>query len=289
MMKMSELKSGFIQELNVVGQEGSRWILDGNGEEIMMNVSDADAELQIGDSADVFLYANRRGELTATMNMPNMTCGTFGWATVIRIDEDEGVYVDIGSSFEVLVNRADLPQVRSLWPRQDDALYMTLRTDLGGQIFGRLATEERVMEHYTKAEPTLFNEDLKARAYRLLPIGSFMMSVPDNYRVFIHNTEQEKEPRLGQEVKIRVIDVHDDGTLNGSMLPRVEERMTGDAATIYNYLVDAGGEMAFTDKSSPAEIQATFGMSKGSFKRAIGRLMKERKVTQEDGVTKLTE
>lgn len=286
---MSELKSGFIQELHVIGQEGSRWILDGSGEEVMMNVSDADAELQIGDSADVFLYANRRGELTATMNMPNMTGGTFGWATVNRIDEDEGVYVDIGSSFEVLVNRADMPQVRSLWPRQGDALYMTLRTDLGGQIFGRLATEERVMEHYTKAEPTLFNENLKARAYRLLPIGSFMISVPDNYRVFIHNTEQEKEPRLGQEVNVRVIDVHDDGTLNGSMLPRVEERMTGDAATIYNYLVDADGEMAFTDKSSPVEIQAVFGMSKGSFKRAMGRLMKERKVMQEDGVTKLTD
>lgn len=286
---MSELKSGFIQELTVIRQEGSRWVMDGNGEEVLMNVSDADAVIQVGDSADVFLYANRRGELTATMNMPNMTAETFGWATVIRIDEDEGVYVDIGSSFEVLVNRADMPQVRSLWPRQGDALYMTLRTDLGGQIFGRLATEERVMEHYTKAEPTLFNENLKARAYRLLPIGSFMISVPDNYRVFIHNTEQEKEPRLGQEVNVRVIDVHDDGTLNGSMLPRVEDRMTGDAATIYNYLVDADGEMSFTDKSSPAEIQEAFGMSKGSFKRAIGRLMKERKVTQEDGVTKLAE
>lgn len=286
---MNVLKSGFIQELKVVGQEGSRWVLDGNGEEIMMNVSDADTELQIGDSADVFLYANRRGELTATMNMPNMTCDTFGWATVIRVDENEGVFVDIGSSFEVLVNRADMPQVRSLWPRQGDALYMTLRTDLGGQIFGRLATEERVMEQYTKAEPSVFNEDLKARAYRLLPIGSFMLSVPHNYRVFIHNTEQRKEPRLGQEVNIRIIDVHDDGTLNGSMLPRVEERMTGDAATIYNYLIDADGEMAFTDKSSPAEIQEAFGMSKGSFKRALGRLMKERKVMQEDGFTKLTE
>lgn len=288
MMTMNELKSGFIQELKVVGQEGSRWVLDGNGEEIMMNVSDADTELQIGDSADVFLYANRRGELTATMNMPNMTCDTFGWATVIRVDENEGVFVDIGSSFEVLVNRADMPQVRSLWPRQGDALYMTLRTDLGGQIFGRLATEERVMEQYTKAEPSVFNEDLKARAYRLLPIGSFMLSVPHNYRVFIHNTEQRKEPRLGQEVNIRIIDVHDDGTLNGSMLPRVEERMTGDAATIYNYLIDADGEMAFTDKSSPAEIQEAFGMSKGSFKRALGRLMKERKVMQEGGFTKLT-
>ncbi len=285
---MEQLKSGYIAELEVIDQEGSRWVLQGEEDNIMLNVSDADEEIEVGDFVEVFLYANRRGELTATMKMPNMTMETFGWAKVIRIDENEGVYVDIGSSFEVLVNRADMPQIRSLWPRQDDELYMTLRTDLGGEIFGRLGTEEKVMEQITEAEPTLYNQNLKARAYRLLPVGSFMLSIPDNYRIFIHNTEQEKEPRLGQEVDVRVIEVHDNGTLNGSMIPRVEERMTGDAAIVLTYLNDAGGRMPFTDKSSPDEILEMFSMSKGAFKRALGRLMKERKVIQEDGWTVLT-
>ena len=47
--------------------------------------------------------------------------------------------------------------------------------------------------------------------------------------------------------------------------------------------------MPFTDKSTPEEIQEMFNMSKGAFKRALGRLMKERKVTQEDGWTKISE
>lgn len=286
---MNELKSGYRAKLEIVGQDGSRWVLSGAEEQIMMNVSDADENSQIGDLVEVFLYANRRSELTATMNMPNMICETYGWAKVIRIDEEEGVYVDIGSSFEVLVNRADMPQVRALWPQQDDELYMTLRTDLGGKIFGRLVTEERMMEEqYKPAEPSLNNSNLKARAYRLLPVGSFMLSVPDNYRVFIHHTEQEKEPRLGQEVDVRVIKVHDNGTLNGSMLPRVEERMSGDSEIVFKYLTDVGGRMPFTDKSSPDEIQEMFNMSKGAFKRALGRLMKERKIIQEDGWTKLS-
>jgi uncharacterized protein len=161
--------------------------------------------------------------------------------------------------------------------------------DLGGEIFGRLATEERVMEQYTKAEPTLFNMNLKARAYRLLPVGSFMLSIPENYRIFVHNTEQEGEPRLGQEVDVRVVEVHDDGTMNGSMLPRVEERLTGDAEILFDYLQKVGGRMPFTDKSTPDEIQEMFRMSKGAFKRALGRLMRERKVTQEDGWTQITE
>ena len=288
-MEQEQLQSGKTAELEVTGQEGSRWVLRGAEDDIMLNISDSEEDVQVGDFVHVFLYANRRGELTATMKMPNMTADTFGWATVIRIDDREGVYVDIGSSFEVLVNGADMPRIRSLWPKPGDKLYMTLRMDLGGEIFGRLATEERVMEQYTKAEPSVFNMNLKARAYRLLPVGSFLISIPENYRIFVHNTEQEKEPRLGQEVDVRVVEVHDDGTMNGSMLPRVEERLSGDSEVIFNYLQNLGGRMPFTDKSTPDEIQEMFNMSKGAFKRALGRLMKERKVTQEDGWTKISE
>lgn len=284
---MEQLKSGFTAELEVLEREGSRWVLDGGEDRIMMNVSDADETVQEGDAVQVFLYTNRRGELTATMQMPNMTGDTFGWARVIRIDDQEGVYVDIGSSFEVLVNRADMPRIRSLWPKVDDALYMTLRTDLGGNIFGRLATEEKVLEQLNEAPDSLHNTNLKARAYRLLPVGTFMLSIPENYRIFVHNSEQDKEPRLGQEVDVRIIGIRDDGTLNGSMLPRKEERLGDDAETIFGYLNEVGGRMPFTDKSTPDEIKEMFGLSKAAFKRALGKLMKEGKIVQEDGWTSL--
>jgi predicted RNA-binding protein (virulence factor B family) len=45
--------------------------------------------------------------------------------------------------------------------------------------------------------------------------------------------------------------------------------------------------MNYTDKSSPEEIQQMFGISKGQFKRALGNLMKQRRITQKDGITKL--
>ncbi|WP_342506755.1 S1-like domain-containing RNA-binding protein [Sporosarcina sp. FSL K6-2383] len=284
---MEELKSGYTADLDVRERDGSRWVLDGNGDDIMMNASDANDTIQEGDTVRVFLYTNRRGELTATMQMPLMTAGTYGWARVIRVDDKEGVYVDIGSSFEVLVNRADMPRVRSLWPKVDDALYMTLRMDLGGNIFGRLATEERVLEQINEAPSTSLNMNVKARAYRLLPVGSFMLSIPDNHRIFIHNTEQASEPRIGQEVDVRIIAVHEDGTLNGSMLPRKEERLGDDAEIILRYLDEIGGRMPFTDKSSPDEIKEMFSISKASFKRALGKLMKEGRIEQSDGWTTL--
>ena len=38
-----------------------------------------------------------------------------------------------------------------------------------------------------------------------------------------------------------------------------------------------------TDKSSPAEIKALLGISKGQFKRAVGHLLKARLVNQING------
>ncbi|HEX5564181.1 MAG TPA: winged helix-turn-helix transcriptional regulator, partial [Sporosarcina sp.] len=57
--------------------------------------------------------------------------------------------------------------------------------------------------------------------------------------------------------------------------------------TLYRYLTDVGGKMPFSDKSTPDEISEMFGMSKGAFKRALGKLMKDGKVSQSEGWTTL--
>jgi hypothetical protein len=54
---------------------------------------------------------------------------------------------------------------------------------------------------------------------------------------------------------------------------------------IYQMLLENDGFLAFGDRSSPDEIYARFGMSKKEFKKAIGALYKDRKITLEpDGI-----
>lgn len=280
---MTQLQSGTIAKLSIIDKEGSRWVLDGGDEKIYLNVSEA-PDAGLDTLIDVFLYMNRRGELTASAQLPAVTADEHGWARVIRVDPKEGAYVDIGSSFEVLVNRADFPRLKNLWPQPGDQLYMTLRSDQGGNLFGRLATEERVQDHFTIAEDDMYNQNVKARAYRLLPVGTFLLT-EDVRRIFVHESERMNEPRLGEEVDVRIIAVHDDGTLNGSLLPRKQDRRQMDSEQIAAYLEQAGGKMPFTDKSTPQEIEEMFSMSKGAFKRALGKLMKEGRIIQQDGWT----
>ena len=283
---MNELKSGQIATLTVLQNEGSRYFLTNGDTEIPLNKSEVLDELAIGGRIEVFLFADRRGDLQATTAIPTITQGEYGWARVIKVSK-EGAVVDIGTSREVLVKAEDLPAIEEIWPQVGDHLYMTLRVDRNGELFGRLVTEEKVNEQYEGAMEDMYNQNVVARPYRLLPVGSFLLGVENPYRIFVHNSEMKAEPRLGQEISVRIIDVKEDGSMNGSLLPRKHERLGEDADRIFAYLESVGGKMPFGDKSTPEEVQEMFGMSKGAFKRALGTLYKARKIKQENGWTEI--
>ena len=57
--------------------------------------------------------------------------------------------------------------------------------------------------------------------------------------------------------------------------------LENDSQMILTYLQSNGGFMTLNDKSSPEDIKATFGISKGQFKKALGGLMKAKKVKQD--------
>jgi len=283
------LHPGLKAVLQVKDRSTSQWILsDGSGDEVMMNASEIEEGQEIGEEIEVFLYRNRQGGVSATPMIPHILPSEYGWAKVLKVSQREGAVVDIGTTREVYLLPADLPQILELWPKQGDHIFMTLRTDRHGDLYGRLATEEKVLELMEPAPETLFNQNVQARAYRLLPVGTFMLSVPEMHRIFVHETERKEEPRLGEEKTVRIIGVKDDGTLNGSLLPRKQERLLDDAEEIMRYLEQSGGKMPFTDKSSPDEIQEIFGMSKAAFKRALGKLYKNRQIIQEEGWTMST-
>lgn len=104
-------------------------------------------------------------------------------------------------------------------------------------------------------------------------------------RGFIHSSERKEEPRLGEKLTARVIKVKEDGSVNLSLLPRKQDALSVDAEQILTYMRTRNGAMPFWDKSDPEDIKERFNMSKAAFKRALGHLMKQDKIYQEEGWT----
>ncbi|HNV68521.1 MAG TPA: GntR family transcriptional regulator, partial [Candidatus Ozemobacteraceae bacterium] len=60
------------------------------------------------------------------------------------------------------------------------------------------------------------------------------------------------------------------------------EKVPGIAEQILAALQQAGGFLPLTDGTAPEEIQKHFGISKKTFKKAIGTLFRERRIVIEE-------
>ncbi|EFQ56266.1 CvfB family protein [Streptococcus downei] len=244
---------------------------------------------QLGQLVQGFAYSDLHQKLRLTTLPISATRDSHGWGVVTEVRRDLGVFLDTGlPDKQVVVSLDVLPEIKELWPKKGDKLYVSLEVDKKDRIWALPAPAEVFQKLAGPAYDNMQNEKLRAIVYRLKLSGTFVYLPDNNMLGFIHPSERYTEPRLGQELEARVIGYRQvDRTLNLSLKPRSFEMLEADAQMILTYLEGQGGFMTLNDKSSPAEIKATFGISKGQFKKALGGLMKAGKIKQDSSGTEV--
>jgi uncharacterized protein len=284
MDRTMNVEAGMKAYLTVNRETPIGYMLAEGEEEILLHKNETTRELAEGEEVEVFLYLDQHDRLTATMHLPLVEEGVYEWVEVVDVNPGLGVFVNIGMNKDMLIGSTDLPALEDLWPEVGNKVYCTMKISKRGKMYGKIATDDVMKAMALDAPPELFNREVRGYIYRVLRVGSFIMT-DEGYVGFIHESERRKEPKLGTYVTGRVINVKEDGTLNVSLLPRKQESMDEDAQVLYDYMESRGGVMPFWDKSYPEDIRERFNMSKAAFKRALGKLMKEGKVYQEEGWT----
>lgn len=254
-------------------------------------LSKEEGEHQLGDMVQGFAYSDMKQKLRLTTKDMSATQTTYGWGQVTEVRRDLGVFVDTGiPDKQVVVSLDLLPEMKELWPKKGDQLYVRLEVDKKERIWAIPAEPEVFQKLAGKAYDNMQNQNLRAIVYRLKLSGTFVYLPDNNMLGFIHPSERFSEPRLGEEVTARVIGFREvDRTLNLSLKPRSFEMLENDAQMILTYLESNGGFMTLNDKSSPEDIKSTFGISKGQFKKALGGLMKAKKIKQDPFGTELVD
>ncbi|RHW43183.1 hypothetical protein D1B31_00460 [Neobacillus notoginsengisoli] len=255
------------------------FLTDGE-EDVLLHSNEAAEEVAEGDQVEVFLYPDAHGRVAATSKMPLITAGEYGWLKVVDTKPGVGVFLDVGIQKDILLGEEDLPVHKEIWPAVGDTLYATIRVNRQYRLYAKLATDPVIQDISENATRNDFNKNVTGHIYRTAKVGSWIYTL-EGFRGFIHESQRAGEPRLGERVEGRVIDVKEDGTVNVSLLARKQDALEEDAASIYDYLLSRNGAMPYSDKSMAEDIKERFGMSKGAFKRALGKLMKDGKVYQE--------
>ena len=278
---LSTFKVGDVRKLTIKKPVDDGYILTDESTDVFLKTEN---ELEVGDQIEVFLYHNQSGEIVASAEIPTVQLTTFDWGEVVRVIQDLGVFVDIGANIEVLLSNDDLSEYKQVWPIVGDQVYISLKLDKKDRLLAEPVREGDFEGTWENAPENLFNQDIKGRVFRSGREGAALIT-EDGYRGFVHHTERKEEPRVGEWVEGRVIKVKENGTLNISLLPRKQEAQADDAEKIKTYLEENNGEIPIDNKSGPDLIRETFDMSKSAFKRAIGKLYKERLIKQEEGKT----
>lgn len=280
---------GHIIEACVTDQNDDLYFLQCEGTIFRLDKEEVESELGNGSLISGFAYENENHEMQITKKIPTSQIGRYAFGEVVSSRRDLGVFVDIGlPNKDVAVSLDELPELTNLWPKKGDSLMIALRVDSKGRLWGSIASEEIFKGISGKADDSMKNKNVEAVAYRLKMAGTHVIT-PDFELGFIHPSERDREPRLGEHLNARVIGIRPDGTLNLSLRRRAYEAISDDAQMILAALQHSEGVLSYTDKSKPEDIKDYFGVSKGQFKRAVGHLMKAGLVKQSDGKMYLNE
>lgn len=243
-----------------------------SGDVVLLLGSEIPEGAKEGDEVEVFVYRDSEGRPIATPRKPKVELGQVAFLEVTQTTEF-GAFADWGLAKDLLVPFA----------QQTTELFVGARHPIGLYIddTGRLAGTMRVSE-MLRAERVEWQLDewVEGEAWRNEPDFGLFVIVERAFVGLVPGTEPHTLSR-GAPARFRVSNVLPDGKIELSLRGHAHEELANDASDILRVLSRPGAPR-IGDKSSPDEIRSVFGLSKKAFKRAAGRLLKERAVNIDD-------
>lgn len=239
-------------------------------EDILLLGSEIPEGAKVGDDVDVFVYLDSQARPIATTRAAKLEMGEVAFLEVTEVTRF-GAFVDWGMPKELLVPFAE--QTADMRPGQRHAIGLYL--DDSGRFAGTMKVSEMLARGRHDVE---WREDewVEGEAWRNEPeIGLFVI-VERAFVGLVPFTEPHSLSR-GEAAKFRVTNILRDGRIELSLRKHAHEELADDANAILEALHRPDAPR-IGDKSSPDEIRDAFGISKKAFKRAVGRLLKERSV-----------
>ncbi|WP_425540208.1 CvfB family protein [Microaceticoccus formicicus] len=223
----------------------------------------------IDTELNVFVYNFDRGEYIATKKTPLIELGQLKVLEVKEISKI-GIFLDWGLEKDLFLPFQEV----TFKPHKGMHYLFGLYVDKSNRLCATMRIKESLVPNDCYKE----NDWITGTVYGVNRDYGAFVAVDNKYDGLVHNKDLLGVVTEGESLRARVISITDDGKLNLSLRDRAHMVIDDDADKIYSKLVKNDGFLRFNDKSSPNEIRKTFGISKSSFKKAIGKLYKNKKI-----------
>jgi predicted RNA-binding protein (virulence factor B family) len=229
---------------------------------------------KIGDKIEVFIFLDSEDRLTVTNLRPKAQVGEFA---LLRCKDATpvGAFLDWGLPKDLFV------------PFREQRVKMKKGESYLVYIFydkasGRIVASSK-LDKYLKESKRFYKigEEVELTAWQMSDLGCKFIINNERWGMVFHN-EIFQPLNRGQKLKGYIKKVRPDGRIDLALQKPGYEKVTQLTDVILNHLKANDGFMPITAKTPPQEISALFGVSKKTYKNAIGALYKKRLITIED-------
>lgn len=279
------IKLGEMQELEVVKKVDFGAYLKSSDDEkvredVLLPLKQVPADTKPGDKIKVFVYKDSNDRMIATVKRPKIVMGEIAYLKVVQMT-GIGAFLNWGLEKDLF-----LPFKEQVGEIKTNGEYLVgLYIDKSE----RLCATMNLFKVLRTDSPYKVNSVVKGTVFSLKRGLGAMVAVDGRYLGLIHEGEILKPLHPGDAVEVRVSHIKEDGKLDLSLKDAPRLQIDKDGEKILNSLIKSRGFLPLNDDSSPEVIGDMLDMSKSSFKKAAGRLMKRNLIEMAGDGIRLTD
>lgn len=277
---MSHIKLGRYNQLEIVKEVDFGVYLDGDEDgEILLPLKYVPEGSAPGDILNVFIYLDMEERLVATTQQPYAQVGDFACLEVAWVNE-YGAFLDWGLMKDLFV------PFREQKVKMQKGRRYVVYVDLDEESY-RIMGSARV-ERYLSRERAYYlpGDEVEVMVWQRTDLG-YKVIVDNKFGGMLYHNEIFQQLATGMKLPAFVKQVRPDGKIDLELQQAGFRKVDDFAEVLLQFIKDKGGRTSINDKTDAETIYDTFGVSKKTFKKAVGELYKKRLIVLEDGGIRL--
>ena len=228
------------------------------------------ASCMLKDELDVFIYLDSEDLLIATTQTPKAMVGECAYLKVIEVNA-VGAFLDWGLPKDLLVPYGEQQTPMEVGHSYVVTLYIDEASD-------RIAASSRLNKFVVDTSPYFKpQQQVELLICERTELG-YKAIVNQAVIGLLFNSDVVKPVSYGDSLQGYVKQVREDNKLDLCLQLVSREALDALSQEILAFIEAQGGVITLTDKSAPEDIAKQFGVSKSSYKKALGKLYQKRLV-----------
>ena len=272
------IKLGKYNQLEVVKQVDFGVYLNGGDDgEILLPTRYVPEGCKPGDMLNVFIYLDNEERLIATTLQPKVQVGEFACLEVAWVNE-YGAFLDWGLMKDLFVPFRE--QKMKMLKGHKYVVHAHVDEDSY-----RIMASAKVERYLSKEKPQYApGDEVEVMVWQRTDLG-YKVIVENQFSGLVYRNEVFQALEPGMKLTAHVRQIREDGKMDLTLQKDGMAKVGDFSAVLLDHIKQQGGHTPFNDKSAAEDIYEAFGVSKKTFKKAVGDLYKRRLVLlAEDGI-----